>query len=200
MAPTVGLGRSLKTKLKTSWYANVTPFAGTGIFTGYVSPGSCFDPTGDITTHQPTFFDQLKLIYARYLVTGATVEVEALRQQPNGAASYGFLIAAYPTTVTTPLTTFQDASSRPYAQSRIVGGTDVAKMYFKMNTQKIVGSRLPVVAEDCGALVGANPAVGQSIQLPIFIQNAVPTDEKVILKFTMIQDVIFDQMINVVDA
>jgi len=198
--PITGLGRSLRTKLKTSWYANVTPVGATGVFTGFVYPGSCFDPTGNITTHQPTLFDQLKLIYGRYLVTGATVEIEACRTQV-GTLQETFVIAAYPSTVDTPVTKFEEAASRPYAQSKMgQPGAPAVKLFFRLNTQKIVGSRLPVIAEDCGALVTGNPAIGQNIVLPIFIQNANANNVQVTLKITIIQDVIFDQMINVVDA
>jgi len=201
MAPSVGLGRSLRTKLKLSWYANVTPNAGTGIFTGYVYPGSCFDPTGDITTHQAPMFDQLKLIYARYLVTGATLKISAQRGAEAAVSQAGFVIAAYPSTVTTPVATFQDAASRPYGQSKLYGnGSEAVNMYFKMDAQKIVGSRLPVIAEDCGALISSNPATGQNIVVPIFIQNFTVSAAPVTLHFTLVQDVIFDQMINVADA
>lgn len=53
----VGVGMSLVTNLRTSFFANVTGAAGTGVFTGYLKPGSVFDPTGDIATIQPVGYD-----------------------------------------------------------------------------------------------------------------------------------------------
>jgi len=199
----VGLGRSLVTKLKTVFYANVQP-AASGIFTGFLHPGSCFDPCGDIAAVQPCGFDQLALIYARYLVTGATVAIEFVDHSTSAATNAGFVCAAYPSTVSTALGTFQGAASQPYSQHGITSytnGSPPVKFFFKLNTQKIVGSRLPVIAEDCGALVGASPATGQNIVVPIFIQRFTATGGTLItLKITIVQDVIFDQKIPNVDA
>lgn len=200
-APSVGLGRSLKTKLKTVFFANCA-HDGTGVFKGYLNPGSCFDPTGDISTVQPAGYDQLAALYARYLVTGATVTIEVVPSIPVSATGniFNSICAAYPSTVSTALATYQGAASQPYAQSGIYGPNHNVKMFFKLDTQKIVGSRLPVIAEDAGALVGANPTNGQSIVLPIFLQYATAAAVTSIIKVTIIQDVIFDQRIQVVDA
>jgi len=73
-------------------------------------------------------------------------------------------------------------------------------MKFKLDTQKIIGSRLPPVAEDCGALVGADPTNGQFIRLPIFLQNATANAVSWTVLVEIVQDVIFDQRIQVVDA
>ena len=197
-----GLGRSLKTKLKTVFFANVTPSGATGIFTGYLNPGSCFDPCGDFATIQPAGYDQLKALYARYLVTGATVRIRAtigLARIANDDPA--FVIAAYPSTVSTALTTYQGAASQPYSQHKLhATGGDPVDLFFKLNTQKIIGSRLPPVAEDAGALVGADPTTGQNIVLPIFIQNVTNATDSVTLEIEIVQDVIFDQRIQVVDA
>jgi len=198
-----GLGRSLRTKLRTTFYANVQP-AASGIFTGYVLPGSCFDPTGDLAAIQPAGYDQLASLYARYLVIAAKVHIEFADHSTSAASNLGFVCAAYPSTVTTALVTFQGAASQPYAQNSMTSytnGSPTPKMYFKLNAQQIVGSRLPVTAEDHGALVGASPTTGQNMTLPIFIQRFTATAGTLIaLKITIIQDVMFDQRIQVVDA
>lgn len=202
--PNVGIGRSLFTKLRTTFFANVT-HAASGIFTGYLNPGSCFDPTGDISTVQPAGFDQLATLYARYLVTGCTVDIEVMASKQDtsngGAGTDTSVIAVYPSTVSTALGTYQGAASQPYAKTAMYGPVKCGKLRFKLNTQQVVGSRLPVIAEDCGALVGASPTTGQNMILPMFLQHsAAAAGQTSIIKVTIIQDVIFDQRIQVVDA
>jgi len=196
-----GLGRSLQTKLRTEFYVNVTP-AASGIFTGFLNPGSCFDPAGDLAAMQPAMFDQLAAMYARYLVTGCSVTIAASLTSIAAGSPAGFVIAAYPSTVSTALATFQAAASQSYAQTRMFyhGGDPITIKFSKLNTQKIVGSRLPVIAEDCGALVGASPTTGQNIVIPLFIQNFIASVQNITLKVLIVQDVIFDQKINNVDA
>lgn len=197
-----GLGRSLKTKLETTFFYTATA-AATGVWSGYLNVGSCFDPTGSLADIQPVGFDQLKALYARYLVTGGSVEVTFSTRDRNtdGVPQYPWAVTMYPSTVTTIPTTFQGASSQPYSVDTLVpaqNGTRTLKL--KFNTQKIVGSRLPVVAEDCGALVTADPATGQNVIVPIFAQYANAAAETIILMVKIVQDVIFDQRIQVVDA
>ena len=195
--------RSLKTTLKTTFFANVT-HAATGVFTGYLNPGSCFDPAGDIAAMQPSMYDQLAALYARYLVTDAEVYLEFLPSvlDSSGAGSPNSVAAAYPSTVTTALATYQGAASQSYSQSGAYGNAiRPLKMKFKLNTQKIVGSRLPVIAEDCGALVGASPTTGQNMILPIFLQHSnAAGGGMTLIRCTIIQHVIFDQKIQNVDA
>ena len=201
--PSPGLGRSLFTKLKTEFFVNVTG-AASGIFTGFLNPGSCFDPCGDLAAIQPVMFDQFALLYARYLVVGGTVDIEAstylVGAGAPGAAS-GANIAIYPSTVSTALATYQGVASQPYSKTTtmIVGGP-TKKLHLKFNTQQIVGSRLPVIAEDCGALVSASPATGQNVVVPIFIQYFQAAATTTMLRIRIIQDVVFDQKIQNVDA
>lgn len=149
---------------------------------------------------QPAGFDQLAAIYARYLVIGATVELEFMASIV-GTDNYNSVVAVYPSTVSTALTTFQGAASQPYAKNGTFGLNKSCKLFFRLNTQQVVGSRLPVIAEDCGALVGASPTTGQNMILPIFIQHAVGiAGPATMMRVTIIQDVIFDQRIQVVDA
>jgi hypothetical protein len=75
-----------------------------------------------------------------------------------------------------------------------------ASLYVPWNTQQVIGSRLPVNAEDCGALVGADPAAGQNCIMHIFAQYAAANAVSITLKIRIVQDVIFDQRIAVVDV
>jgi len=202
-----GLGRSLKTKLKTTFFTNVLfPAMGGGVWNSYLNLGSCYNPCGTVTLSgiQPAGFDQLKALYARYLVTGATVKIKFTGTYRGsaevGADSAQWVATAYPSTVTTIPTTFQGAASQPYAQSVTYSDDETGTMYFKLNAQKVIGSRLPPNAEDSGALVGANPATGQNMILPIFSQVNTAVDASAMLLIEIVQDVIFDQRIQVVDA
>ena len=198
-----GLSRSLKTTLKTEFYANITS-AASGIFTGFLNPGSCFDPCGDIAAIQPSMFDQFAALYARYLVTGAEVDIECTGIQTGASAvtaGNGFNMAIYPSTVSTALATYQGAASQSYSKSTMwIAGGPTKKLSLKMNTQQVVGSRLPVIAEDCGALVGASPASGQNIIVPIFMQWFSASANIGAIRVRIIQHVIFDQKIQNVDA
>jgi hypothetical protein len=197
-----GLGRSLKTKLKTVFFAKLTPDAVTGIWTGYLNPGSCFDPSGGMAALQPAGYDQLKTLYARYLVTGATVKLTFAGAENTTSVFAGQWVAsAYPSTVDTAMVTYQGAASQPYSQNVTFSNDSQKTMYFKMNTQKILGSRLPPVAEDCGALIYSNPTAGQNIMLPIFVQSVVASADYVFTVLVeIVQDVIFDQRTQVQDS
>ena len=131
----------------------------------------------DFAGIQPAGYDQLKALYARYLVTGATVKIKftgtyGFSNAPGDQAQW--VATAYPSTVTTIPITFQGAASQPYSQSITYSDDETATMYFKLNTQKVIGSRLPPIAEDSGALIGADPAAGQNMILPIFVQSNKP--------------------------
>lgn len=108
--------------------------------------------------------------------------------------------AAYPSTVSTVPTTFQGCGSQPYAQTVFFNDDQEATMYFKLNTQKVIGSRLPPVAEDSGALVSASPTTGQNMILPIFVECVQGNNQGVVVLVDIVQDVIFDQRIQVVDV
>lgn len=204
--PDVGLGRSVATRLKTCVFANLT-LAGATPSIYNLLPGSAFNPLGDLTSVQPASFDQWKVLFARYLVTGATVSIEPIFSASAAQiGAYSAIVASYPSTVVGPIAasaTFQGYASQPYAQSRNVNqGVVTRPMFFKLSTQKIVGSRLPPVAEDCGALISASPGTGQNMVIPLFTQsnNSGATTPTVTYRITIIQDVIFDQRIQVVDA
>lgn len=194
-----GLGRSLKTKLETTFFYTATT-AASGIWTGYLNPGSCYDPCGDLSGIQPVAFDQLKAVYARYLVTGGYVEIEACHKDSTTAGAAPWVLAAYPSTVSTAMSTYQGAASQPYSKETLISAGQTKKLVFKFDTQKIIGARLPVIAEDCGALIGADPATGQNVVLPMFAQNANAGTLYITFRIRIVQNVIFDQRIQVVDA
>lgn len=204
--PDVGLGRSVATRLKTVVFATVaTSTAAPVVF--QLLPGSCFNPLGDLTSIQPASFDQWKVLFARYLVTGATVHFEVTTVGPTGAGTSitaTGVVAAYPSTVVGPnaaSATFQGYASQPYAQSLLCPvGASPSKMTFKLSAQKIVGSRLPVLAEDQGALISASPTTGENMVMPVLFQEFSNVSTSMVVKVTIIQDVVFDQRIQVVDA
>jgi len=202
-----GLGRSLKTKLKTTFFYNATHVSGAlpSWWSGVLNLGSIHDPCGSLANVQPAGYDQLKTLYARYLVTGATVKITFTgnTETQNGVATSVSVAAAYPTTVQAVPTTFEGFASQPYAQSVMYTNEESKTMYFKLNAQKVIGSRLPPNAEDSGALVNEDPAVGQNMILAIMCQGHITATDpgfRTVLKIDIVQDVIFDQRIQVVDA
>lgn len=195
-----GLGRSLKTRLETTFFTVVTADA-SGVWTGYLNVGSCFDPTGSVSTIQPVGFDQLKALYGRYLVTGGYVEVEASPVDVSaGGSVYPWVFSMSPSTLATSYASYHAAASQPYSKDMLIANCESKKMKMYFNTQKIVGSRLPVIAEDCGALISADPATGQNVIINLFAQYGSAAAVGIGLTFKIVQDVIFDQRIQVVDA
>ena len=215
--PNVGLGNSVCTKLRTCAFFNMVCTGGSGGNTGVVNlyPGSCHNPLGLASSLQPALFDEWKAMFGRYVVTGATVKLTIVPVVTNyndatSTTTYTFsgTAAAYPSTLDGPTTTvakFEMFASQPYAQSKqILSGSAPATMYFKLSSQKILGSRLPVLAEDHGAPVNFSPTIGQSLVLPLFIQNnysgATAQASTYSVKVDMIQDVTFDQRKRVYDT
>jgi len=194
-----GIGRSLKTRLETSFFYNATT-AASGVFTGHLYPGSCNDPSGSLATIQPVGFDQLKTLFARYLVTGGHVEVEVSPNDNLPGGNYPYVFVMAPSTVVTAFATYQGAASQPYSKEGLIAYGESKKFTSRFNTQKIIGSRLPVVAEDSGALVAADPATGQNVVYNLFVQMSQAFSATVVLRIKIVQDVIFDQRISVVDV
>lgn len=197
-----GIGRSLKTRLETSFFYNATLNTGgtTGIYHGYLNPGSCYDPCGDLAAIQPLGFDQLKTLFARYLVTGGYVEVEVCPNDVFGGACNPLLFAMAPSTVVTAFATYQGAAGQPHSKEGVIAVGQSKKFTSRFNTQQIIGSRLPVVAEDSGALVTADPATGQNVIYNLFLQVSQTLAVTAVLRIKIVQDVIFDQRISVVDV
>lgn len=198
----MGLGTSATTVLRTSFFANVTT-PGSGVWTGYLKPGSCFDPCGDIADLQPQMFDQFAAMYQRYKVNSYTLRITI--HGTTGGSNY--LAASYPAVDPTALATYQAAASQQYAKTvsggfQINGGIGLGnpptKMYFKFNHASVVGTRPD--AYDNGALVTADPTALQYAVQPIFLQTNTATASSFMLEVDMWQNVTFSQKKNTVDA
>ena len=98
--PNVGLGRSVSTRLRTCIFYNAND-NGQG-FVVQLYPGSCFNPMGSAAAIQPVLYDQWKAMFARYVVTGATVKITVTPQVEQNAVSsvVSGVCAAYPSIVT----------------------------------------------------------------------------------------------------
>jgi len=204
-APSVGLGMSATTVLRTSFFYNATS-AASGVWTGHLKPGSCFDPAGDITSIQPQMFDQFALQYGRYKVNSAVIRIK-IPGALGGASSYAWVAAAYPSVDPSALSTYQAAASQQYAktvsggyqQAGSVGtGTEGQRMTFKLKNDAIVGSNTDTW--DSGALVTADPTNNQYAVLPIFLQASVANAVGFVLSIDIFQNVTFSQRKPVVDA
>lgn len=205
VAPSVGLGQSARTVLQTEFYSNLTP-AASGIFTGYLKPGSAFDPTGDLAAIQPALYDQWAATYGRYVVEKATVIIELCAGfvQAGGGSYYALLAAAYPSISATALATYQAAASQPFSRTALINpftdNTNSNRLVFKLDHAKVLGRKGQVTAEDNGALTSADPTTGEFMVLPIFLQWAQASTSAVTVRVRILQTVYFDRRINVVDA
>ena len=202
----MGLGTSATTVLRTSFFANVTSPA-TGIWTGYLKPGSCFDPCGDIADLQPQMFDQFAAMYQRYKVNSYTLRI-TIHGTQAGILTSNYVAASYPAVDPTALATYQAAASQQYAKT-VSGGFQVGhnnlglgnpptKMFFKFNHASVVGTRPD--AYDNGALVTADPTALQYAVQPIFLQANAAQVASFMLEIDMWQNVTFSQKKNTADA
>jgi len=205
-ALSVGLGTSATTVLRTSFFYNATAAAGTGIWTGFLKPGSAFDPTGDLSTIQPQMYDQFAAQYNRYKVNSCTVRIKITGAQ-SASAGYVWVAAGYPAVDPTALTTYQGAASQQYAKTTSGGfqvfgalgvGAEGKMMTFKLNHNSIIGSKSDTW--DIGALVTADPTSLQYMVLPMFLQASAANAATWVLEIDMYQNVTFSQKKNTVDA
>jgi len=204
-APTVGLGASTTTVLRTSFFANCTS-AASGVFTGFLKPGSAFDPCGDQAVIQPALFDQFAAVYQRYKVNNATIKMTIMG---TGGGNM-WVCAAYPSIDSTPLATYQGAATQPWAKTTsggfqvATGGTPIGvgaepkHLFHKLNHDAVVGSKSD--AYDSGALVTADPTANQYMVYPFFIQSSVAGVSSYVIEVDIWQNVTFSQRKNVVDA
>ena len=205
----MGLGTSATTVLRTSFFANVSS-AATGVWTGYLKPGSAFDPCGDIADVQPQMFDQFAQMYQRYKVNDYVLKITIHGTTGGGAGGATCYVAAsYPAVDPTALTTYQAAASQQYAKtvsggfqtglaSNVGLGNPPTKMYFKFKHAQIVGTRPD--AYDNGALVTADPTALQYAVQPIFIQGNTGGTFGYMLEIDLWQNVTFSQKKNTIDA
>jgi len=208
-APSVGLGTSATTVLRTSFFYNATAAVGTGVWTGFLKPGSAFDPTGDLAAIQPQMFDQFSSQYSRYKVNSATIRIKIIGARSEGGPVC-WVGAAYPAVDATALTTYQAAASQQYAKTTsgsfvivtttplAVGAEGKYLSFKKLNHNAVVGSKTD--AYDSGALVTADPPAGQYMVLPLFLQSNSPAPSTWVLEIDIWQNVTFSQKKNTVDA
>lgn len=211
--PSVGLGTSTTTVLKTSLFYNAVATVASGVWTGYLAPGSCFDPTGDISTIQPQLFDQFAAIYSRYKVNSCKIRIKITGALGSATPAIAWVAAAYPAVDSTPLGTYQAAGSQQYSKTTSGGfqlintggtaytgaGSDGKYLSFDLNHNAVVGAKSDTW--DIGAPVSGSPTAGQFMVLPMFIQcNATGFAATWVLEIDMWQNVTFSQKKNVSDA
>jgi len=205
-APGVGVGRCMETKLRTCIFAQCQANMATGVFTGSLNIGSCFNPFGTIAAIQPALFDQWAVMFARYMVKSAELRIRICGSGGTSGTSLAgtplgvpWVAASYPTTTLTPVAAdFQAAASQPFAkQTRGYGCTPIAPMVHKLDAAYILGRTVPCIPEDNGALVGANPASGENMVVQLFINCAVLAQPYYTVELDLVQTVWFDQRIQV---
>jgi len=204
-SPSVGLGHSAKTVIRTSFFANCVA-AASGIFTGYLNPGSAFDPTGDQSTIQGNTYDQFAAIYSRYKVDRCVIHLNICGS--NAAGALMFVAAAFPGVDSTALANYQAYASQPGAKSvsntfpvlaNTIGSSGQPVMLkFDLNHNKVLGTT--VDAYDSGALTNASPTNGQFMVLPFIMQGNAAGAHTFVVEVDMWQYVTFCQRKNVVDA
>jgi len=204
----VGLGTSVTTVLRTSFFANRTATAGTGVDTFFLKPGSAFDPTGDLAAIQPQMYDQFAAMYSRYKVNDCVVRMKVTGQ--NGFTATVWVLAAYSSVDSTALSTYQAAASQQYAKTTSGGfqiwnsapaigiGNDGKYISMKLNHNSIVGAKSDTW--DIGAPVTADPTAGQYMVLPVFFQGNAVGAHQYCVEIDMWQNVTFSQKKNTVDA
>jgi len=210
-APIVGMGTSTTTVLRTSFFYNATA-AASGIYTGFLAPGSCFDPTGDLSTIQPQMYDQFAAMYNRYNVNSARIRIKITGVNSAGAGTV-WVGAAYPAVDSTALATYQGAACQQYAKtvsgvfnSAAVGaaaagsgiGGEGKWLSFDLKHRAVLGDSTH--SFDTGALVTANPTALQYMVLPIFLQCSSANVATFVLEVDIWQNVTFSQKKNTVDA
>lgn len=203
----MGLGPSTKTVLRTSFFANCTA-AASGIFTGFLKPGSIFDPAGDQAAIQPALFDQFAAVYQRYKVDKCKIRMTVTGGISGNTTNLTWVMASYPSIDSTALATYQGAASQPFAKtisggfqclSAAVGvGGEPKTVSHTLDHKAIIGTT--VDAYDSGALVTSDPTVNQFMVYPFFIQSNAAVAASFVIEVDMWQYVTFTQRKNVVDA
>lgn len=204
----VGIGNSTTTVLRTSFFYNATATAGTGVWNGFLKPGSCWDPTGDLATIQPQMFDQFAAMYYRYKVNSAYVRIKIHGVAASAAPVSVWVAAGYPCIDSTPLATYQAAASQQWAKTtsggfQLVGnttgiGAEGKYLTFKLNHNQVVGAKSDTW--DIGATVTNDPSTLQYMVLPLFLQGNGVGAHTWVLEVDIFQNVTFSQKKNVIDA
>lgn len=203
-SPSVGLGASCNTVLRTSFLAQATA-AANGIWTGYLKTGSCFDPSGSLGATQPSLFDSFAAVYNRYKVNSCRTVIKVTGM--SGTNSIVWSGAMYPTIDATALTTYQGAASQPYAKTISggmqatgtlgLGNAGVTRTFYH-TTKAVVGHPADFYAQ--GALTNADPQTGQYMLLSMFLQSLTAEACTFLLEIDMFQNVTFVERKQVVDV
>jgi len=207
VAPSVGLGSSAVTVLRTSFFANATGALGT--FTGYLKTGSAFDPCGDLAAIQPQMFDQWAQMYNRYKVNSWSVRLK-ITGSSGGINCTAWVGAIYPAVDSTALTTYQAAGCQAYSKTTSSGfmlaagtigiGANSPTLRLKANEDTITGVKACDTYSG-GALVSADPTALQYSVVPIFLQaNATGSSCSWVLEIDIFQNVTFSNKKNTIDA
>ena len=112
----VGLAAGLKTQLKTTFFYNAT--AGeSGVWTGTLKTGSCFDPCGTLANIQPAEYDQWCTLFGRYVVLGGYVKVTVMPKNSSSGSTgvYNFVACMYPDIDPTAKADYQAAASQDWS-------------------------------------------------------------------------------------
>lgn len=207
-APSVGLGASATTVLRTSFFANVQA-AATGVYTGYLKTGSVFDPCGDIAAIQPQMFDQWAAMYNRYKVNSFHVRMKITGAVSGNAGGVSWVCASYPAVDPTALATYQAAGCQQYSKTTSGGfqfliagncpGAASPVVEHKHREDTVTGVK-DADTYDGGALVTVDPTALQYSVLPIFLQCNAATAAGWTLEIDMYQNVTFSNKKNTVDA
>jgi len=204
----VGIGASTTTILRTSFFYNATATAGSGIYTGFLKPGSAFDPCGDLAAIQPQMYDQFAAMYNRYKVNSAIIRIKITGAAAVAAANPTVWVgAAYPSIDSAALATYQAAASQQFAKTTSGGfqlcgaigtGTEGKNLSFNLNHNQVIGAKSDTW--DIGALVTSDPTALQYMLLPIFLQGNQVGAHTWTLEVDIFQNVTFSQKKNTVDA
>jgi len=192
--PSVGLGFSARTRLRTFFHAPVVKSA-TGGWTGSINPFSCYDPMGTLGLNQPNLFDQWKLIFDRYMVISATVKITISTQ---GVVAANVLndsneLIVYPANAATATADMIDAASQPYAKTAIFQTMgDPKSIKFYLNHKKLLGLYGELEPALHGSVISASPA--EMVRLLMMVQSSITSGvtNNCHLSIELIQDVWFD--------
>jgi len=193
----VGLAASLKTQLKTTFFYNAVS-ATSGVWTGTLKTGSCFDPCGTLANIQPAEYDQWCTMFGRYVVLGGYVKVTVMLAGFSNGSTNNFVACMYPDIDATPKADYQAAASQDWSVKGIGGqGQSPVVLYNRFSHAALLGKKGPVTSEDNGALYNADPAANQFINHQLFVQANGPVSTTFLVHVEIVQDVYFDRRITV---
>lgn len=193
----VGLAAGLKTQLKTTFFYNATA-AASGVWTGALKTGSCFDPCGTLANIQPAEYDQWCTLFGRYVVLGGSVKVTVLPKSILSPGGGNFVACMYPDIDPTAKADYQAAASQDWSVKGIGGqGQPPVVLYQRFSHAALLGKKGPVTSEDNGALYNSDPVANQFINHQLFLQWDVQQAYEFLVHVEIVQDVYFDRRITV---